>query len=64
MTPIRSPATLSFAQKKQADARQAEIKVDVRAGTHVPIYSSITIEKAAKIWINAVELGRKWACPC
>jgi integrase len=53
----------TYAQKKLADARHAEIKVDVRAGTHVPIFSSITVAEAAEIWIKAVEVGRNGRSP-
>jgi hypothetical protein len=53
----------TYAQRKLADARHAEIKVDLKSGTHVPIFSSITIMEAADIWIKAVELGRNGRPP-
>jgi integrase len=48
----------TFGQKKSADARHA-----VRAGTHVPISSSIAVERAAEIWLTAVKLGRDGRSP-
>jgi integrase len=48
----------TYTQKKLADARHAEIKVDLKSGTHVPIFSSITVAEASEIWIKAVEVGR------
>jgi integrase len=53
----------TYAQKKLADARHAEIKVDLKSGTHIPIFTSITIAEAADIWIKAVEVGRNGRPP-
>jgi integrase len=53
----------TYAQRKLADARHAEIKVDLKSGTHVPIFSSITVAEAAEIWIKAVEVGRNGRSP-
>src|SRR6516225_1314295 len=53
----------TYAQRKLADARHAEIKVDLKSGTHVPVFSSITISEASDIWIKAVEVGRNGRSP-
>jgi hypothetical protein len=53
----------TYNQKKLADGRHAEIRVDIKAGTHVPIFSSVTISEAADIWIKAVEVGRNGRAP-
>jgi integrase len=49
----------TFERKKDADARQAEIKTEILAGTHVAPSRSITIEQAAKEWLADCELNRK-----
>ena len=43
----------TFKRKKDADARQAEIKVDVKQGVHVATSQSVTVAKAAESWIRA-----------
>ena len=43
----------TFQRKKDADARQAEVKVDVKAGTHVATSQSVTVAEAAAGWIRA-----------
>jgi integrase len=45
----------TFKKKKDADARQAEVKVDVRAGTHVAPSQSVTVAIAAEAWLKAGE---------
>jgi integrase len=45
----------TFAKKKDADARHAEVKVDVKAGTHVAPSKSITVNEAGENWIRASE---------
>ena len=45
----------TFAKKKDADARHAEVRVDVRAGVHVALSKSITVTDAGKSWIRAAE---------
>ena len=45
----------TFAKKKDADARHAEVRVDVRAGVHVAPSKSITVTEAGKSWIRAAE---------
>ena len=38
----------TFAKKKDADARHAEVKVDVRAGVHVAPSKSVTVKEAGR----------------
>lgn len=45
----------TFAKKKDADTRHAEVKVDVRAGVHVAPSKSVTVKDAAESWIRAAE---------
>ena len=45
----------TFARKKEADARQAEVKVDVKAGVHVAPNKSVTVREAGESWIKAAE---------
>jgi integrase len=50
----------TFVRKKEADAFHVQVSVDVRAGTHTAVSKSITVEEAAKDWINSVEVeGRE-----
>jgi len=52
----------TFALKKAADARHAEVRVDVAKGVHTPLSRSITVARAAEDWITSVELeGRERA---
>ena len=48
----------TFARKKDADARHAEVKVDVKAGVHVAPSKSVTVAAAAESWIRAGEAAR------
>ncbi|HET7447247.1 MAG TPA: hypothetical protein VFJ49_04930 [Methyloceanibacter sp.] len=48
----------TYERKKDADARHAEIKIDLKRGTHVAPSESITVAEAAKLWLQACE-GRK-----
>ena len=45
----------TFAKKKDADARHADVKVDVKAGVHVAPSKSITLKEAGENWIEAAE---------
>jgi integrase len=45
----------TFERKKDADARHATIKVNVRQGTHTAPSKSITVAEAAEGWIKRVE---------
>ena len=45
----------TFARKKDADARHAEVRVDVKAGVHVALSKSVTVTEAGASWIRAAE---------
>jgi integrase len=45
----------TFERKKDADAYEASVKVDVRQGTHTPDSASITVAEAGELWINSAE---------
>ena len=45
----------TFQRKKDADARHAEVRVDVKAGVHVAPSNSITVVAAGESWIKAAE---------
>jgi integrase len=45
----------TFAKKKDADARHAEVRVDVKAGVHVAPSKSITLKEAGEDWLEAAE---------
>lgn len=45
----------TFAKKKQADAYQATVKVDVSHGTHTPDSQSVTVAEAGALWIISAE---------
>jgi len=45
----------TFPRKKDADAYEATVKVDVRAGVHTPTSQSITVAEAVDNWIDYVE---------
>ena len=45
----------TFARKKDADARKAEVTVDVSAGVHVAPNKSVTVAEAGESWIKAAE---------
>src|SRR5262245_4152455 len=47
----------TFARKREADARHAEVDVEVRANTHVARGKSKTVAEAGKIWVEAAELA-------
>ena len=50
----------TFAKKKDADAYQATVKVDVRQGIHTAPSKSITVANAADDWIKYIKLeGRE-----
>ncbi|RYG87455.1 MAG: site-specific integrase [Alphaproteobacteria bacterium] len=53
----------TFATKKAADAFAALSRVEVDQGTHVPDSASITVSRAAEIWIKAVAVGRQGRAP-
>ena len=43
----------TFAKKREADAHHAMVGVEVRAGTHTADSKSITVAKAAELWLEA-----------
>ena len=45
----------TFARKKDADAREAQVTVDVGKGIHIPPSKSITVTDAGELWIKACE---------
>ena len=45
----------TFARKKEADAREAQVTVDVGKGVHVAPSKSITVAEAGELWIKACE---------
>jgi integrase len=45
----------TFDKKKDADARHAEVRVDIKARVHVPPSKSITLAVAGENWIKAAE---------
>jgi integrase len=45
----------SLARKKDADAFQASVKVDVARGTHTPDSQSITVAEAAALWLTTCD---------
>ncbi len=50
----------TFERKRDADERQAAVKVSVKEGTHTAASKSITVAEAADNWIRYVELeGRE-----
>jgi integrase len=48
----------TFTKKKDADAREDEIGVGLKDGTHVPRSTSITVAEAGKAWIAFCEVKR------
>jgi len=45
----------TFAKKRDADAHHAIVAVSVRAGTHTADSKSVTVAKAAKLWLESCE---------
>jgi integrase len=45
----------TFARKKDADAREAQVTVDVGKGVHIAPSKSITVADAGELWIKACE---------
>jgi len=45
----------TFAKKKDADARHAEVRVDVKAGIHEASNKSVNVREAADSWMKAAE---------
>jgi integrase len=51
--------TETYDRKRDADARQAAVQVDMRAGIHTATANSITVADAAADWIAGVELEQR-----
>ena len=45
----------TFTHKKKADAREAEVAVNLRKGTHVASTQSPTVKEAGEAWIKAAD---------
>jgi integrase len=45
----------TFERKKDADARHAEVRVDVKAGVHIAPSKSPTLKEAGESWIKSAE---------
>ena len=45
----------TFSKKKDADARHAEVRVDIKAGVHVAPSKSATVDEAAALWLAGIE---------
>ena len=50
----------TFGRKKDADAREAEVTVNVGKGIHIASNKSVTVDEAGELWIKACEGGRIW----
>src|SRR5580704_6470798 len=48
----------TFERKKDAEAFEAVVGVDVRRGIHVPDSQSVMIAEAAKLWLTSCEGAR------
>ena len=51
-------ATLSTGHGKEADARHAEVKIDIKKGIDVAASKLITVDEAGKRWTDAAEAER------
>ena len=51
--------TETYARKRDAEARQAAVQVNIRAGIHTATSKSITVAEAAADWIAGVELNQR-----
>jgi integrase len=52
----------TFDRRRDAEARHAEIQINLRTGTHTAVSASPTVGEAAQDWLTAVELrGRERA---
>ena len=47
----------TYARKRDADEKAHEIRGELRAGVHVPSRTSVTVGKAADLWLDACENG-------
>jgi integrase len=51
----RARHTEAFSRKKDADAREAEVKVDIKAGVHVAPSKAPTVREAGQDWLKHAE---------
>jgi integrase len=51
--------TETFSRRRDADARAAEIDVNLRQGLHTAVSVSPALADAAKAWLNAVQLRER-----
>src|SRR5689334_17626631 len=49
----------TFERKKDADAHEAAVRVDVSKGVHTPESRSVTVADAAENWLSYIELKRR-----
>jgi integrase len=49
------PHIKTFARKKDADAYEAKVKVEVRTGIHTPDSASLTVAEGGEAWIKTCE---------
>jgi integrase len=49
------PHLETFAKKKDADARHADVRVNIRAGIHVAPSTSINVKEAAGSWLKSAD---------
>jgi integrase len=47
------PHIKSFRRRKEADAYQATVKVDVRKGIHTADSTSVTVREASRLWLES-----------
>jgi integrase len=45
----------TFKKKRDADAREAKVRVDVKSGVHVAPSNSVTVREAGEAWLKSVE---------
>lgn len=49
----------TFERKRDADARECEVGVNIGKGTHTPVSKSLTVAQAADDWISYVESEKR-----
>src|SRR5215472_3155208 len=56
----RTRRIATFEKKRDADAYEAQVQTEVRAGVHTAVGASITVAEAAEDWLSSLELeGRE-----
>jgi integrase len=51
--------TETFVRKKDAEARASSVAVNIRAGTHTALSTSITVAEAAANWLESIALEKR-----